>query len=329
MSLPQKQNIDQWLAENEKHLEPPVMNKLMYGAGQLKVMYVGGPNIRSDYHLEEGEELFYMQKGSMVVKVIEHGKFVDVPIEEGEMFLLPGRIPHSPQRFEGTIGLVIERERAKNELDCLRWYIPDSEEPKSLYESFFWCEDLGVQLKPVIAAFYASEQKKTGKPLPGTILDDSQAPIVPDKTKKLPAKIPLKKWISEHELSIASSASGFAPISDSGEFKVICYAGSNSNSLIHLHHHGEAWIWQWKGKSTVQTFEPVSPPSSGASSTPTSASHSINLKESDIEVQKPTSTHSMTLQDSHLIQVHTPYRITHDHDSVLIVVLIVPQFHSK
>lgn len=55
MSLPQKQNIDQWLAENEKHLEPPVMNKLMYGAGQLKVMYVGGPNIRSDYHLEEGE----------------------------------------------------------------------------------------------------------------------------------------------------------------------------------------------------------------------------------------------------------------------------------
>ena len=55
MALPQKHNIDEWLSENEKFLEPPVMNKLMYGAGQLKVMYVGGPNIRSDYHLEEGE----------------------------------------------------------------------------------------------------------------------------------------------------------------------------------------------------------------------------------------------------------------------------------
>lgn len=55
MALSIKHNIPQWLEENERFLEPPVMNKLMYGAGQLKVMYVGGPNIRSDYHLEEGE----------------------------------------------------------------------------------------------------------------------------------------------------------------------------------------------------------------------------------------------------------------------------------
>lgn len=55
MTNPLKQNIPTWLSENEQLLEPPVMNKLMFGAGQLKVMYVGGPNIRSDYHLEEGE----------------------------------------------------------------------------------------------------------------------------------------------------------------------------------------------------------------------------------------------------------------------------------
>lgn len=55
MALPETINIVQWLEQNEKFLEPPVMNKLMYGAGQLKVMFVGGPNIRSDYHLEEGE----------------------------------------------------------------------------------------------------------------------------------------------------------------------------------------------------------------------------------------------------------------------------------
>ena len=28
-----------------------------YGAGQLKVMFIGGPNIRKDYHIEEGEEV--------------------------------------------------------------------------------------------------------------------------------------------------------------------------------------------------------------------------------------------------------------------------------
>jgi hypothetical protein len=28
-----------------------------YGEGQLKVMYVGGPNTRKDFHIEEGEEV--------------------------------------------------------------------------------------------------------------------------------------------------------------------------------------------------------------------------------------------------------------------------------
>jgi len=36
------------------------------------------------------------------------------------MFLLPGRIPHSPQRVANTVGLVIERRRAASEIDGLR-----------------------------------------------------------------------------------------------------------------------------------------------------------------------------------------------------------------
>ena len=28
-----------------------------YGTGQLKVMFVGGPNVRKDYHIDEGEEV--------------------------------------------------------------------------------------------------------------------------------------------------------------------------------------------------------------------------------------------------------------------------------
>ena len=64
----------------------------------FQVFYVGGPNQRKDYHLEEGEELFFMRKGDMCLKVLQNNQFKDIHIREGEVFLLPGRIPHSPQR---------------------------------------------------------------------------------------------------------------------------------------------------------------------------------------------------------------------------------------
>lgn len=57
----------------------------------------------------------------MVLEIIQHGKHFSVPIKEGEIFILPGGFPHSPQRTEGTIGLVIERQRHLHELDGLRW----------------------------------------------------------------------------------------------------------------------------------------------------------------------------------------------------------------
>jgi hypothetical protein len=37
----------------------------MYGAGQIKVMIVGGPNQRKDFHIEEGEVV--SQIGDLVV----------------------------------------------------------------------------------------------------------------------------------------------------------------------------------------------------------------------------------------------------------------------
>lgn len=105
-----------------------------------------------------------MHRGDMVVKVLVKNAFVDVPIKQGELFLLPGRIPHSPQRFSHTIGLVIEREREPSETDCLRWYVPEQDEAEVLYEEYFHCFDLGQQLKPVIQRFFSSEEKQTGIP---------------------------------------------------------------------------------------------------------------------------------------------------------------------
>jgi 3-hydroxyanthranilate 3,4-dioxygenase len=89
-------NATQWLKDNEDKFKPPVCNKLMHNS-QLIIMFVGGPNSREDYHIEEGEELFYQVKGQMCVKIIENGQHKDVVINEGELFLLPARVPHSPQ----------------------------------------------------------------------------------------------------------------------------------------------------------------------------------------------------------------------------------------
>ena len=49
-------NVSEWIEENKSSFLPPVCNKLMYN-GQLKVMFIGGPNVRKDYHMEEGEEV--------------------------------------------------------------------------------------------------------------------------------------------------------------------------------------------------------------------------------------------------------------------------------
>jgi len=52
---------------------------------QLKVFFVGGPNQRKDFHLEQGEEFFYMKKGSMQLIILERDQFKCISIAEGEV----------------------------------------------------------------------------------------------------------------------------------------------------------------------------------------------------------------------------------------------------
>jgi 3-hydroxyanthranilate 3,4-dioxygenase len=99
----------------------------------------------------------------MVLKVVIEGSCRDIAIAEGELFLLPANVPHSPQRFENTVGLVLERTRASSEKDTLRWYMPGTYET-ILYQESFHCVDLGTQLKPVIERFFASEMYATKAP---------------------------------------------------------------------------------------------------------------------------------------------------------------------
>ena len=95
-------NFKNWIDENRHLLKPPVGNKVVYENTEFIIMVVGGPNTRKDYHIDEGEEFFYQLEGDMVLRIMQDGKPKDINIKEGEIFLLPPKVPHSPQRFNGV-----------------------------------------------------------------------------------------------------------------------------------------------------------------------------------------------------------------------------------
>ena len=160
-------NLKAWVEENRHLLKPPVGNKMVWQDRDFLVMVVGGPNQRKDFHIEDGEEFFYQIEGDITLRVMENGKPRDIPIREGEIFLLPAGVPHSPQRPAGTVGMVIERRRHDDEDDHLRWYCDKCGE--ILFDSKFHLVDLGKQLKPIIEEFYGREDLRTCKKC-GTVM---------------------------------------------------------------------------------------------------------------------------------------------------------------
>ena len=154
-------NLFKWIDENRDLLKPPVGNKNLYKeAGDYIVMVVGGPNARKDYHYNESEELFFQLEGDITVRIQEDGKAKDVPIKEGEMFLLPAKVPHSPIRSEGSIGLVIERVRKGTELmDGLMWFCEQCNHPLKSYT--FKLDNIEKDFLPRFKAFYTSEEDRT------------------------------------------------------------------------------------------------------------------------------------------------------------------------
>lgn len=152
-------NLQKWIDEHRHLLKPPVGNKMVWQDRDFLVMVVGGPNRRKDFHVEDGEEFFYQVEGDISVKVIEDGQVREIPIKEGEIFLLPARVPHSPQRPENTVGLVIERKRLAGEIDHLRWYCEAC--GTLLHDAAFALVDLAAQLKPAIEEFERREDLRT------------------------------------------------------------------------------------------------------------------------------------------------------------------------
>ena len=116
-------NFQRWIDDHRAQLQPPVGNAQIWEDADFIVTVVGGPNQRTDYHDDPLEEFFFQLKGNMVLRIMEEGRPRDLPINEGDIFLLPPHVRHSPQRPEpGSIGLVIEYRRPDGVRDGFEWY---------------------------------------------------------------------------------------------------------------------------------------------------------------------------------------------------------------
>jgi 3-hydroxyanthranilate 3,4-dioxygenase len=180
MAITQPFNLKKWIEDNRHLLKPPVGNQQVYkGNDDYIVMIVGGPNSRKDYHFQDGEELFYQLEGDITLKTIQNGNNIDVRIKEGDMFLLPPHIPHSPQRGPNTIGLVIERYRKPTEKDSCQWYCENCN--NKLYEEFFDLKDIVKQLPLIFEKFYSDISLRTCKNC-GTVMEPPKTARVAEPT---------------------------------------------------------------------------------------------------------------------------------------------------
>jgi 3-hydroxyanthranilate 3,4-dioxygenase len=161
MTTSQPFNLLNWVSENKHLLVPPVANKTIYQNNKdFIVMIVAGPNARNDFHINQGEELFFQLEGHITVRLIDSiGKIIDQPLGPGDMMLVPGGTPHSPQRTAGSIGLVIERYRKENEQDGFVWYCENCNH--KLYEHFQVITDIVSQLPPILNTFQTSIRLRT------------------------------------------------------------------------------------------------------------------------------------------------------------------------
>ncbi|KNC81456.1 hypothetical protein SARC_06225 [Sphaeroforma arctica JP610] len=242
------QNVEQWREDNKELFVPPVCNKLMHKK-QLSIMFVGGPNTRTDFHLDESSEFFYQVKGNMELPTIQNGQRKVVRINEGQVFLLKSRVPHSPQRPEtGSFGLVVERSREDDEMDGLRWYTDFEKCDEILWERYFHCGDLGRDLVPVVNDYTQSEQCRTGKPNAESIV--SNPPLKQDFTTELPDPFMLSDWLEEHKAELAKGASlNLFPNHPDKEGNVRVEGGQAEFTREAVDY--ETWVYQLKGEVTV------------------------------------------------------------------------------
>lgn len=155
-------NFQKWIDERQHLLKPPVGNQQVWQDTDFIVTVVGGPNRRTDYHDDPFEEFFYQLKGNAFLNLWIDGKRKRVDLKEGDIFLLPAHVRHSPQRPEaGSACLVIERQRPPETLDGFEWYCDGDDGCGHLVHRVqVQLKSIVTDLPPLFDAFYRSEDDR-------------------------------------------------------------------------------------------------------------------------------------------------------------------------
>jgi 3-hydroxyanthranilate 3,4-dioxygenase len=213
-------------------------------------MFVGGPNTRKDFHMEEGSEFFFQLKGDIELPTLQGGERKVVKIKQGQVYCLPSRIPHSPQRpMENSFGLVIERKRLETEFDGLMYYTDSEKCKKVLWEKFFRCEDLAKDLPPIIKEFKEFESSANSKK-PQHYPEDER-PSRQDVTTVVPAPFSFRDFLSANKdkLDSGEMLSLFGHEHPDKEFKVMVAGGPTEQKGIST--KGDTWLYQIQGCAHV------------------------------------------------------------------------------
>jgi len=154
-------NLIKWINENREQLKPPTAAKTIFRMDDFMVTVVGGPNARTDYHVNQTEEFFFQLTGEMTLRIQKDGKPHDVKINEGSIYVLPAGVPHAPMRPANTVGLIVERIRKNGMLDTHRWYCQSCN--AVIFEKAVHIENLERDMPPVFEAYYADPANQTCK----------------------------------------------------------------------------------------------------------------------------------------------------------------------
>ncbi len=167
-------DLRRWITANAASFEPPVANKVVWRDGDLIFMIIGGPNARSDFHIDPYDEVFMQLNGAIRIDLMIDGRREEHWIREGEVMLVPANVPHSPLRPPDTWGVVIERPRGPDEFDALVWYCDDCGEEVSRVT--FHLRDIETELAAAMRRYNEDQSMRTCpnghlNPVPATFTD--------------------------------------------------------------------------------------------------------------------------------------------------------------
>jgi 3-hydroxyanthranilate 3,4-dioxygenase len=123
-------NLQKWIEENRRNWG---QRRVIWQDSDFIAFVTRGPNRRKDYHINPGDEIFYQLEGELNLHYLKDGEPDLAVLKAGDLFLMPGQVPHSPRRADGSWTFVIERKRAKEEMDRFIW--PCEKCGRSLFET--------------------------------------------------------------------------------------------------------------------------------------------------------------------------------------------------